>query len=236
EPLQESSWNDSHLEILGTGEVRARVWNSAVVSLGTVSFGTWHQAVLRYDRTGLALDGFLDGVRSTTRLTGVDRQAPWEFGVTTFYYALGSSDITNLGSGAYFKGQMDEFRVWNIALSDAQIQANRNRRLTGTENGLVLYWKADELSGGLVIDSTANARHGRLGGSGFQATQFSPNRSAGVLGPVDQDGDPITVSGNGVTGVAVSVSANRILLTVDPAFTGTASLTFTAEDGPRRPG
>ncbi len=120
-----SVFRDSQLEVLSSGEVRARVWNLNSITLGFVTFGAWHHAVLRYNSGTVTMDGFLDGVKSTAALTGTVRTSPLSSGFGQ-YYALGSPDTTNMGSGAYFNGQIDEFRVWNIARSDSQIVANTN--------------------------------------------------------------------------------------------------------------
>jgi hypothetical protein len=64
-----------------------------------------------------------------------------------------------------FAGEMDEVRVWNTARSEAEIQANRDRRLAGDEPGLVAYWNFDEGEGQVVSDVTTNRNHGRLGSS-----------------------------------------------------------------------
>jgi autotransporter-associated beta strand protein len=52
-----------------------------------------------------------------------------------------------------FQGQLDEVRVWNTALSQAQIQTNLNRSLTGSEPGLVLYYRCEETNGVQIVDS-----------------------------------------------------------------------------------
>jgi hypothetical protein len=121
------SWHDSQIEILSSGEVKIRVWGLAPVSLGTVPFGNWHHVVLRYDKTSLTLDGFLDGVKSTTSASG-DRQSPWESGYDQ-RYALGPTDATNMGSGAYLDGVVDEFRVYKAPLADGEVVSNYHRGL-----------------------------------------------------------------------------------------------------------
>src|SRR5262249_16350858 len=67
------------------------------------------------------LDGFLDGVPSTTTSTG-SRQAPYNSGFG-LYYAFGAADTTNLGSGAYFPGLLQTIRIFNRALNNAEVQA-----------------------------------------------------------------------------------------------------------------
>lgn len=56
-------------------------------------------------------------------------------------------------AGVNFAGQLDEVRIWNTALNQSQIQSNMNRTLTGTESGLVVYYRCDEGSGSVLGDS-----------------------------------------------------------------------------------
>ncbi|MBN1676797.1 MAG: Ig-like domain-containing protein [Kiritimatiellae bacterium] len=65
--------------------------------------------------------------------------------------------------GRPYNGDMDEVRVWNVARSPEQIRAGMYHPLTGTETGLVGYWKFDEGTGQAVNDSTAYANSGTLG-------------------------------------------------------------------------
>ncbi|MGK7943001.1 MAG: LamG-like jellyroll fold domain-containing protein [Microcystaceae cyanobacterium] len=62
----------------------------------------------------------------------------------------------------YFKGEIDEVRVWNVARNQAEIQGNLNQRLIGNEEGLVGYWSFEEDAGKIVDDLTANQNHGEL--------------------------------------------------------------------------
>jgi hypothetical protein len=62
-----------------------------------------------------------------------------------------------------FLGLIDEVRVWNTARTQAQIQANMNRTLTGNEPGLVGYWRLDDGSGQAIQDSSLRGNDGRLG-------------------------------------------------------------------------
>jgi len=64
--------------------------------------------------------------------------------------SLGGSSQADFGN---FQGQLDEVRIWNVALSASQIQSNMTRRLTGTEPNLVTYFRCDENGGGTLTDS-----------------------------------------------------------------------------------
>ena len=82
---------------------------------------------------------------------------------------------------SYFDGIIDEVRIWNRALTAEEIQANMNRSLSNNEEGLVGYWKFDELyTERLIPDLSGNDNHGTLVGDAKLV--------AGVL-PGDFDGD-----------------------------------------------
>jgi autotransporter-associated beta strand protein len=52
-----------------------------------------------------------------------------------------------------FQGQLDEVRIWSGVLSQAQIQTNLNRSLTGSEPGLLVYYRCEETNGTPLVDS-----------------------------------------------------------------------------------
>jgi gliding motility-associated-like protein len=54
-----------------------------------------------------------------------------------------------------FAGKMDEIRIWKTPRSAAEIQANYNKCLTGTETGLAAYYRSNE-SSGLVLKNAVN--------------------------------------------------------------------------------
>jgi hypothetical protein len=74
----------------------------------------------------------------------------------------GDLDYDQLGGRWY--GDLDELRVWNVVRSPAEIQAAMNHPLSGTEPGLVGYWRLDEGSGSTVTDSSGHQNTGTLGG------------------------------------------------------------------------
>jgi len=52
-----------------------------------------------------------------------------------------------------FQGQLDEVRIWNVVLSEEQIQTNLNRSLSGAEPGLVHYYRCEDPNGAPLMDS-----------------------------------------------------------------------------------
>ena len=59
------------------------------------------------------------------------------------------------GVGQFFNGLVSELRVWSTARTQAEILANMNNNLTGSESGLVGLWRGDNN----FNDLTANANH-----------------------------------------------------------------------------
>ena len=60
---------------------------------------------------------------------------------------------------AYYRGQIDEVRVWNRVRTPQEIDANRHRRLSGEEPGLVGLWNFDDPAQP-GKDRTAGGHHG----------------------------------------------------------------------------
>ncbi|MBF0360726.1 MAG: carbohydrate-binding protein, partial [Oligoflexia bacterium] len=102
----------------------------------------------------------------------------------------------------FWDGEIDEVRIWNVARSANQIKTNMNRRLSGSESGLVSYYRFDEPGGSTVtqtiLDSSLKGHDGTLGASSAAATDdpvsvestsnmknygvyFSPNTGAFLL-------------------------------------------------------
>ena len=64
-----------------------------------------------------------------------------------------------------FAGQIDDVRIWNVARTQAQIQANYNQQLVGNETGLAGYWNFNEPSGSTALDKTINGNNGNIIGA-----------------------------------------------------------------------
>jgi hypothetical protein len=83
-------------------------------------------------------------------------------------YSLNNSKPLRIGAGVtegnpdyLFPGQIDEVQIWNQARSEAEIQSDMNRRLTGNEPGLMGYW---QFTGGIAKDYSPNGYHGQIFG------------------------------------------------------------------------
>src|SRR5581483_4382856 len=89
----------------------------------------------------------------------------------TIDYQPSSSDLLIgaarylFGFGRYFKGQIDEVRVWNKALSASELAASIDRPVTGSESNLAVSYNFNEAAGTSVLDQTANHNNGTLTGT-----------------------------------------------------------------------
>ncbi len=63
----------------------------------------------------------------------------------------------------YFKGRIDEVRIWNYPRTPQQIAATWHTSVPANDPGLVAYWNFDEGSGQLAGDSSSSMNHGQLG-------------------------------------------------------------------------
>ena len=64
----------------------------------------------------------------------------------------------------FYNGLIDELRIWNVALSEAEIQDSIGRRLAGLEFGLAGYWDFDDGQGTLAADNGPSGKVGSLFG------------------------------------------------------------------------
>jgi hypothetical protein len=137
--------------------------DAIVSSKSTIPTSQWvHLAVARTMSTGavtLFINGQADvsGTGTTVALAG--QEGFWIF----------CSD-----TGLHTPGIIDELRAWNVARSEAAIQATMHQRLAGNEPGLVGYWRFDD-------------------GSGTSAADISPTGNPLLLGATATDTVPTWV-------------------------------------------
>ncbi len=197
--------NDTNGQVAGL--IRDASGNQVTVSgLGTSIKGDnkWHYVSIILNSTTLSLylDGILLGTNTNSSLGSINTgSAQSEF--------IGASGDGGSNS-AYFKGFIDDPKIYNYARSTAQIKADFNARGDvkgistvaggaspngGTlSNGLVGYWKMDESSwnstSGEVLDYSGNAFNGTALPSGSAPT--TANGKFGNAGSFDGSNDYVT--------------------------------------------
>lgn len=101
---------------------------------GTINAGVWQHVAWVYD--GSTVELFIDGIsKGSSSASGV-------FHGTTKPFSIGKL-ISGAGNFS-FKGKIDEISLWNIALTQGQIQTSMTAEFLGTESGLVAYYKFDQ--------------------------------------------------------------------------------------------
>jgi PKD repeat protein len=90
------------------------------------------------------------------------------------------SDAVNLvigrwevGSTTGFPGVIEDVRIWNVARSQSEILSTMYGGISGSEPGLMGYWRFNEGSGQYTADSSGRNNYGRLGWD-YQADAGDP--------------------------------------------------------------
>jgi len=198
--------NEALLELIPTGQgAKLRFWDYSTDFgfPGTLSTTvlypnqTYHIAFVKNGLTGTY---YVNGQPAGTASAADDVH----YGNDNVY--LGSDFRDN---GSYYNGYMDEVRIWNVARSATEIQADMNRELEGNEPGLVGYWRLNEGTGTTIYDSTSNRSNGTINGAQWvinytaSGTRTSPEYNISTAGTVESATITWTASTPAGTSVAV---------------------------------
>ncbi len=95
----------------------------------------WHHIAIVGDQTNSKFYAYLDGIERVNI-----SQASWP---TTFHdFVIGRGFTSDPGRD--FNGLIDDFRIWNVARSQADIVASMNTELNGNEAGLFAYYNFNQ--------------------------------------------------------------------------------------------
>ena len=146
-------------------------YGTYVVTAGTVIPNTWQHVAMVFD--GATLKLYVNGANVGTTNT-------------PSYTLQASTAPTIMGNNGYaeiFQGKMDEVRVWNRALPQAEIQNNMNCELGSGQTGLAAYYKfnlgvdnANNSTINTLTDSSGNNNTGTL--NSFALTGITSNWTA----------------------------------------------------------
>ena len=146
------------------GAVRLRVnipngTGSTIISdspVGIITDTQWHHVLAVGN--GVNITFYIDGIA----FVGSGTMGTFSTGPASRLLQIGDTYSVAFGvSGALnFNGQIDEVRIWNIALTQTQIRNNMCSKLIGNELGLVGYWRFDETTGNTAFDSSPNGNNG----------------------------------------------------------------------------
>jgi hypothetical protein len=125
---------------------------------GTVQYATfpappdniWYHLALVFN--GSTIEVFYDGLsQGTSSITAPLMSASAEINLG---YMKSSASTTSWPK--YFKGQLDDYRIWSTAITSSEINANMYSCLTGTESGLEAFYKFNDATGSIATDEVGS--------------------------------------------------------------------------------
>lgn len=102
-----------------------------IVDPAVLTTGTWYHVAVTYDVSTGVMNLYKNGA-----LVGTASSVP--------NYNETIQQIGSFSGGNFFNGSIDEVRIWNVARTGAQILANYNCALNGTEAGLLAYYNFNQ--------------------------------------------------------------------------------------------
>ncbi len=137
---------------------------------GSVMFNEWHHVAGVIDAQNNSIKIFIDG----TEVAQKDYAGIENIHESTLPLRIGNSHENHNESQGTYSGMIDEVSIWNIALTQEQIQSSMENKLNGNEPGLVGYWSFDEQSDESISDVSPNSNDGKLMGTPKLTTYARP--------------------------------------------------------------
>jgi hypothetical protein len=128
-------------------------WGDDVHTDEVYTDSAWHHWTITFDTATNTQRIYRDGVIAGERVSDED------------YLGTGNLYIGCMkGSTWWYRGELDEVRIWNYVRSEDQIIQNMYLPLQGNEAGLLGYWNFDERSGSILNDVSDSGNAGTLNG------------------------------------------------------------------------
>lgn len=151
----------------------------------TVPVG-WHRSSVVFNNTSCEL--FIDGVKTGNTLT----INVWSI-VNPRFFRRDSSSADPWG------GLASDIRIWKKVRSQPEIDADKHKRLTGSEANLITYYKLDE-GEGVVAKNLTGGSDGVITGATWQeADESLPLFDGSIQGYEETPYDSQTTNANGLT-------------------------------------
>lgn len=147
-------------------------WITIVGNASLITVDQWHHICGTWDNKTLSLyvDGVLDRAINPYDIGYTDARPCLDYDCEVGLQ-IGGYRIRNANgvfSNQYFRGMIDEVRVWKIGRSQQEIQSTMSKTISGAEPGLQYYWRFDE-GFGSTVKSIAEDGYGLLGGGNLAA-------------------------------------------------------------------
>jgi hypothetical protein len=105
----------------------------------TPQTGTWYHLAYTFDFIAKRITLYINGVSQGSRAVSGASPSIVQSGMNLNIGRRIFGGVNN----HFFDGQLDEFRVWDYARSSTEIAQNYQTELSGTESGLICYYKFD---------------------------------------------------------------------------------------------
>ncbi len=225
---------------LGANGFRAEIGNGgstqAVQSgIQNVKLNQWQHVAMVFDGSSGNLSLYLDGVLQGSPLaTGLS--------VVKNSYSSLKLGAYSTTFGQYFRGSLDEVRIWSVAKTQAQIQSTMYSQLTGAQTNLVVQYNFNQgTAGGANTGQTSLAglnaagsaahpgtfRNFALTGTTSNFVSNSLNEISGVSSTCAPASYTFPIAGGTWTSGNTSVFTVNTAGLVTPVAPGTANLTYT---------
>src|SRR5258706_8745924 len=161
--------------------------NHSVTATTAIANNVWTHVAATYNISDGAWNLYANGVIVGTGNAGAGKVPEY----TSIEHASIGSALTSTGlPGGFFNGKIDEVRIWDRALTQAEIQANMNNQIT-SGSGLLGRWGFNENGDSTAVNSIAGSANGILrsnnpytdptnGGPAWVSTEFVPTITSGT--------------------------------------------------------
>jgi hypothetical protein len=141
-----------HGQILSFGLFTGDSYQELDVSIRPTDYtdGQWHHIAATYDGDTQCLYRDGDEIGSQSKTGSIRFSADAD-------HSIGSC----AGTSEFFKGQIGQVCLWNVARTPEDIQQDKSNYLTGDESGLAACWPLDEGTGDRIQD-LASGNHGQF--------------------------------------------------------------------------
>jgi hypothetical protein len=198
-------------------------WNyggGGVTTGPAVTIGQWYHLAATYD--GTTHKFYVDGVLASSVTASFTPNPNRNFRI--------GAGATETSAQYFLNGAVDELRFWNVARTQAEIQANKDVGLSAQTN-LVAYYNFDQTSGALQ-DQSGNGHHGTsYGGPTYGTSGVTVTSACSIVDQALTATDASVCSGSGTsittasseTGVSYSLYEATGNTVVDGPTSGTGS-------------
>ena len=141
-------------------------------AIAPLNFNQWNYVVGVFD-SGSSIKLYINGElvdNAPTSLTSIGALS------STADFLIGAAgNYPTFPVGNYINGNLEDVSLWDIPLTQQEINDCMNCPLTGVEEGLVGYWNFNEGEGNTVYDISGNGNHGAINGGAIFSIDVPEN-------------------------------------------------------------